>query len=185
MSIYILKSLSGAEEYIQIIGDVSKIRMNVLKSEIHLLNDDIVQFEISEQGGLVIPDILYYEGIYLLSNRVKELLDRNNADYLHWIKAKIRSKKLGFQEKFWIIIPPKIDCVDIDRSEIDVSKWDYSDGLIPMFEYTSLRIVPKLVGRYGIFKILGIRDNNIYITDRLFEQFKSQDYDGIEFIKLQ
>ncbi len=185
MNIYIIKCLSGAEEYIQIVGDVSKIRMHIVKSEIHLLKDDVVPFEISEQGGLLVPDVLYYEGIYLFSNRVKELLDRNKADYLHWIKADIHSEKLGIKEEFWILIPPKIDCIDIDRSDIDVSGWDYSDGIVPMFEYSSLKIIPGLLGKYEMFKILGIRDNNIYVTDRLYEQIKAQNYDGLEFIKLQ
>lgn len=185
MTIYILKCLSSAEEYIQIHGDVSKIRMHIIKSEINLIYDNVVHFEISDHGGLEVPDILYYEGIYLVSNRVKELLGRNNADYLHWIKANLQNKKLGMQEVFWILIPPKIDCIDIDKSDIDISDWDYLDGIVPMFDYTSLRIVTKLLGRYEVFKILGIRDNNIYITERMYEQIKSHNFEGIEFIKLQ
>lgn len=185
MSIYILKCLTNAEEYIKVEGDIGKIKIPILNSEIHKLTEDKLELGISEEGGLEIPDVLYYEGILFVSNQIKELMNINNANYIFWKEVDIKSEKYGIHEKFWIMVPPRIDCIDIDRSIIDFSSWHFADGIIPVFEFSSISIVKKMLGRFEVFKILGILDNNIYVTEKIYTQINFGEFEGIDFIKLQ
>ena len=181
--IYVLKSLSNAEEYIKINGNISNIKIPVMKSEIHHLDKKTIEFSISDEGGLSIPDLIYYEGIFLFSNKLKQALDERNIDYVFWKKADVNSEQFGIHESFWIIVPPRIDCIDIDKSDLNF-EWDFEGGLLPMLEANKIVIQNKLVGRFEVFKLLGIMDNNIYITSKLREVIISKGFEGIEFLKL-
>lgn len=108
MDIYVLKCFSSAEEYIKLTGDIVNIKIPILKSEIHNLSKEKIYFDISEEGVLEVPDVIYYEGAFLVSNGIKELMDINNVDYIFWKEAIIQSDRYGIHEKFWIIVPPKI-----------------------------------------------------------------------------
>lgn len=181
--IYVLKSLSGAEEYIKIKGDISNIKIPVIKSEIQYLNKEKIELSISESGGLEIPDIIYYEGIFFVSNKLKLFFDSMGIDYVFWKASDIHSEQFGIHETFWILVPQRIDCLDIDKSVFDL-EWDFQDGLLPMLKIQKIVIQPKLIGNFHIFKILGIMDNNIYVTKELFEKISSCNFKGIDFLKL-
>lgn len=179
---YILKSLSEAEEFIRIKGNVANIKIPVMKSEIQHLDKKRVVFDISEEGGLEIPDLICKEGIVLVSDRVKQLFDAMGIEYVFWKEADIHSERFGIHETFWIIVPPRIDCLDLDKSEWD-PQWDFEEGIVPMLESKKIVIRPELTGRFQIFKILGVMDNNIYVDKALYEAMNSCNYNGITFIK--
>lgn len=181
--IYVMKCLSGAEEYIQLNGDVSKLKVHIIKSEIQYLDNNKIVMDISDEGGMEIPDILYYEGITFVSSRFKEFMDFECIDYVFWKQADIHSEKYGIHETFWILVPPRIDCIDLDESIVN-TEWDFSDGLIPMLSTDKIVIQSKMTGRFMIFKISGIMDNNIYVKKEFFEKAKLMEFEGIIFYKL-
>ena len=181
--LYVLKSLSAAEEYIKVKGDISNIKLPIRKSETQYLNKEKIELGILESGGLEIPDVIYYESIFLISNRLKQLFDTVGIDYVFWKPADIHSEQFGIHETFWIIVPQRIDCLDIDNSIFD-SEWDFQDGLVPMLNIEKIAVLSKNIGNFQIFKILGITDNNIYITRELFEKISLGDFKGIDFLKL-
>lgn len=183
LEIYVLKTLSAAEEYIQIEGNITDIKIPLLKSELQYLNKEKIVFDISEEGGLEIPDALYYDGSFLVSDKFKRLLDSLNIDYIFWKPADIHSEQFGIHETFWIMVPPRIDCLDIDESVYN-TKWDFQDGLLPMLEVEKIIVDPKLIGRFHLFKILGVLDNNIYVTNQLVEKLKPYHLKGVCFFKL-
>lgn len=77
-----LKTLSGAEEYIKLEGNLAQLKEACIKSEIQYLTPEKTIFQVSEQGGLEIPDIICQEGIFLISSQIKELLDSEGIDYI-------------------------------------------------------------------------------------------------------
>lgn len=180
---YILKSLSEAEEFIKIKGSVAKIKIPVMKSEIHHLDKKRIMFDISEEGGLEIPDLIYQEGVFLLSDRIKQRFDAVGIDYVFWKEADIHSEQFGIHETFWVIVPPRIDCIDLDKSELNL-QWNFEEGLLPMLESRKIVIQPELTGRFQVFKILGVMDNNIYVEEELYEAMNQYELKGITFIKI-
>lgn len=181
--IYILQSLSSAEEYVRLKGDVSKIKPYVVLSEFQYLDKSSVKMEISEDGGLEFPDLIYHEGIMFASDMFKRFLDSQKIDYLFWKQADIVSEKFGKHEKYWIMVPPRIDCLDVERSSFE-KNWDWDNGLLPQLEATKIVVDPARVGNFQIFKILGISDNNIYVAKELLDQLEAQNFEGVIFNKL-
>lgn len=181
---YMLKSLSAAEEYIKLKGRLSGLKGPCIKSEIQYLDRAGILLGISDEGGLEIPDVIYQDGIFFVSGQVKDLLDSQGIDYVFYKEADIVSDKFGIHETFWIMVPPRIDCVDVDKSHIRL-EWDFEDGLAPMLDAGRIRIIPKMTGRFEIFKVFGIADNNVYMSKRLYEILDSRRLEGIEFVLLQ
>lgn len=185
VGIYVLKSMMIAEEYIKLDADFSGIKIPCIKSEFQFLDRTPLEITISDEGGLEIPDVIYQDGMWLISTQLKECLERFGCDYVFYKQVKILSDKFGIHETFWIIVPPRIDCLDLDDSIIKEKQWDFEDGLVPSFECEKIKIMVKNLGNYAIFKILGILDNNIYVTEELFQAIHSLHLEGIEFIKIQ
>lgn len=181
---YMLKTLSGAEEYIKLTGPLSELKTPCRKSEIQYLDKSRITLGISHDAGLEIPDIIYQDGIFFISGQMKNCLDSRGIDYVFYKQADIISDKFGIHETFWVMVPPRIDCLDIDKSDICL-EWDFEDGLVPVLDANRIRLVPKMIGRFEIFKILGVADNNVYITKRLCEILRTEQFEGIEFMLLQ
>lgn len=184
MGIYVLKVTSNSKEYIKIDGNIANIRIPIMKSEVHLLTKERVVFDILDSGGREIPDFLYHEGILLVSDRVKEFFDSKDMDYFFYKEAILQSKSLSIYERFWIVVPPRIDCVDMSKCEINLDSYDYLNGIIPMFECENILLSEKLIGRFTMFKVLGVLDNNIYVTNNLNEEMM-KNFSGVCFVNLQ
>lgn len=180
-NIYVIKTLSLAEEYIQLEGDISKYRIPSMKSELQYIDKNEITMGISVNGGFEVPDIISKDGITFISNRFKQAFDEEHIDYLFYKKVNIISDLFGIHETFWILIPPRIDCLDLDESKIDFN-WDYENGLIPMFQAEKIVILKKMLGRFEVFKIAGIQDNNIYLTEKVCNKLRSLNLEGIEYI---
>lgn len=183
MAFYILKSTSNAEEYALLSGDFSDLKKPCMKSEYQFLNKKPVTFNISDAGGLELPDVIMQEGIWLISDKVKNTFDEFGVDYVFYKKANIVDKKFGVSEIYWIMVPPRIDCLDIDESNIDTS-WDFRDGVVPNLNFSRIVISSRMLGRYDIFKIIGINDYNIYVTQKMYKVLSSKKFSGITLMKL-
>ena len=181
--IYILKSLSGAQEYIKLEGNVEDIKIPVMKSEIQHLDKKRIELTVSEEGGLEVPDLIYYEGLFLLSSRLKQLLDSRKMDYVFWKGVDIQNERLGIHESFWLIVPPRIDAIDRENSDL-VLEWNFDYGLIPLLKVNKVVIRDKAIGRFELFKLLGVMDNNIYVTKELYDIIVAKEFEGIGFIKI-
>lgn len=154
-----------------------------MRSEFQFLDRKTVRFEISEDGGLEIPDVILQDNVWFISDKVKDTLDDYGADYVFYKKAEIVCDKFGIFENYWIMVPPRIDCLDIDESDFD-NEWDFHDGIIPNMDFRKITISPGMLGRYEIFKIMGIDDYNIYITSHMYEVLSSKSFSGLALFKI-
>lgn len=182
MDFYILKSISNAEEYVVLTGDFSMLKRPCMRSEYQFLDKKTIRIGVSEDGGLEIPDVIFQDGIWFISDKIKDAFDNYGIDYVFYKKAEIVSDKYGIFENFWIMVPPRIDCLDIDESDYD-NDWDFNDGLIPNMEVRKISISGKLTGRFEIFKIIGINDFNIYVSSGIRDVLTSMSASGITIIK--
>lgn len=154
-----------------------------MRSEYQFLDRKPVRFDISEDGGLELPDVILQENVWFISDKVKDTLDNYGVDYVFYKKAEIVCDKFGIFENYWIFVPPRIDCLDIDESDLD-NEWDFHDGIIPNIGFRKITISSGRIGRYEIFKIMGIDDYNIYITPHMFEVLSSKSFSGLALFKI-
>lgn len=175
--------MSNAEEYIVLSGNFSDLKVHCMRSELQFLDRRPVRFEISENGGMDIPDFILQDNIWFISDKVKDTLDNCGVDYVFYKKAEIVCEKFGIFENYWIMVPPRIDCIDIDKSDFD-NEWDFNDGLIPNMNYKKIAISPGMIGRFEIFKIVGVNDYNIYITPHMYEVLSSKAFSGLALFKI-
>lgn len=175
---FTLKTTSNTEEYIELDVDFEEYKQASFFNELQHIDSSEITVEISREGGLKIPDIIYHNEIILISNKFKSVLDRLKVDYIFYKKVNLKSSDLGIDEKFYMIIVPRVDCIDLENAN-----WDYSEGLIPMMDINKVEIIPSQLGRYKIFKVFGVLDNNIYFTDDICEKLKKENLDGAYFMQ--
>ncbi len=182
-SVYVMKLLSDTEEYIRLEGDFSALKDPCMKSEIQYLDKEKAVFQVSEEGGLELPDFMVQEGIVFVSAACKEWMEEEGMDYVFFKQAEVYSDTFGIHETYWIMVPPRIDCLDIDKSVLHL-EWDFYDGLLPLLEAEKIAVFPEMAGRFQMFKILGLLDNNIYVREAFYQKAQFQGWDGVCFMKL-
>lgn len=184
---YILKITSNIEEFIAIDDQLLEYRKANDFSELQYIDSSEIKVGISLDGGINIPDILSKNNIIFISSKFKQGLDKYNIDYLFYKKTKIVCEELGIDELFYMVIPPRVDCLKL--SCLDDKTFTCENGLIPLIELDEFSINEDYIGedyigRYQIFKIFGLLNNNIYVTDEFCEYVKSLNITGLIFFRL-
>lgn len=178
-----MKSKSNCEDYAKLIGPFSDFKFHCQKSQLQFLDKNTIELSISDDGGIKIPDIIYQEGLFFISNKFKEILQCEKIDYVNYKKVEIIDHDLGIKEVMFILIPPIIDCLDIDNIDQAI-EWDYNQGLVPLLDIQNVKIRSDLIGRFSIFKVFGVLGNFIYITSELYNILNLCDLEAISFSKL-
>lgn len=181
MAVYAVRAYGKIEEFIEPDSDFSEFGEACRKSEPQFLTKDRLSVGTLDSGGLEFPDLIVLEDVYLLSDAVIEQVKDEIEDYVFLKPVEIRCDLIGKKELYWLTVPPKIDCLDLDKSRIDYD-WDFGLGILPILHSEKTVIDEKLTGRYGMFKALGIDDNNIYVTERIRDKMQSVNPEGILFI---
>ena len=146
-------------------------------SEFQFLDKKVLKIELDESidtAGVIIPDFIYEKGIALISERFKSLLDECGVDYVFYKKIILSKVDYGWEEIFWLAIPPRIDCLDFDKSEISQF----------LHHAEKICINSKRIGRYKIFKIAGISNVDIILTEDIAEKIRVEDLIGIHVFEL-
>ncbi len=180
---YIMQSLCNAEEYMRIVFDTSEIKIPAIKAEYQFLDKSEITAGLSKDSGFEIPDFVTINGIHIISDYLKQILEKEMLDYIFYKKINLIDEKYGIHEKFWITVVPRIDCLDIKKSEVKC-EWDFEDGLVPVLRAERIEIISKMVGRYKMFRIFGVEDNNIYITGGLYNKLIKKKIEDITYTKI-
>ena len=188
MDLYALLSSSNTDRYIipEIDkSEVAKLKPFVSKGELQFIDCIPVACGVSEQSGFEAADYIYSRGFHLFSDRLKRFLDNTGIDNVFYKPINIVSEELGIDERYYISVVSRIDCLDIEKSiSEDERNWDTSFGLIPRLKLYDLHIKEASIGRYKMFRLLGAEDEKIYITDDLYLTLKNEKFLGVEYIKL-
>lgn len=186
MSVYAIKAMGDVEEYINIDGCLFEIAEYCRKSEIHFLNQDKLYITSNDFGGTEFPEILASDGIYLFSDKVIKNINNEFAidRYVFLKPVEISCDIVAKKELYWIVVPARIDCLNLDSSEI-VYDWDFDLGIIPVLHCKKIVIDEELTGNFKMFKILGIDDNTIYIDEELENIIASMKIDSIKIIECE
>ncbi len=178
---YVMKALSS-EDAICLKLELSDLRLAVLKSELQFLDQKELMADIAEEGGFERNDFLYQEGIYFVSDRMKQTLEALGIDYLFFKKVRVVNETYGIHELFWMMLPPRIDCLDLEECEGE-KEWDLTLGLIPRLNLETVVINPKRTGHFEMFQIFGVLDNHIYVTEDLAGKLKENRLKGLALVE--
>lgn len=187
MALYAIKAMGDIEEYVNIDGTLLlETAEHCRKSEVQFLNKEKIYITTNERGGTEFPDVLVSNGVYLFSDKIiKEINNKFDMNWYVYLKpVEISCEITAKKELYWIVVPPRIDCLNLDNSEIKYD-WDFDLGIIPMLHCGKIIIDEQLTGSFKMFKILGIDDNTIYINEELKNILTSMEIDGLKIIECE
>lgn len=172
---YVMEASSNVAEYIRIREFPEEIRLACSLSEFQYIDRSILYLELDENSGNICQDIIYSEGVLLISERVKSFFDSLKIDYLFYKKAVIEQPETGREEFYWLTVPFRINCLDWEESEID-----------PVLESADKIVIDdEKTGRFDIFKLGGVTNFEIILTEKLADEMKKQDFSGIHIYRIE
>ncbi len=144
-----------SEFYVKV-GVPPEIKRGVIDSEFQFLDHKEISIELEDCYGTDFPDLIMAENyVPMISERMKQRFDSWGIDNLFYKRIKLRMSEYDIEEQYWLALPPRIDCLDPERS---------NDKVLEVC--TKIVILPDRVGNYDIFKIIDGNDA-IVITERL------------------
>lgn len=154
----------------------SEIKRGVINSEFQFLDRKEVSVELEECYGSDFPDLIMAEDyVPMISSKLKQFFDLWGIDNLFYKKIKLKMTDYDIEEHYWLALPPRIDCLDPERS---------FDKKLEIC--TKIVIIPNKVGNFDIFKLKDGNDE-IIITERLKnlieQESNSQNIQGITIKK--
>lgn len=176
---YRLSFDSIVEEYISIDdSEFEDIEMYCISSEFQYMNKKEITVYTSDNGGLMFTDFFYNNAVALFSERLYKMLLNNGVDNLFTKLVRVVSRATGKNKKYILALPPRIDCLDNEKSEYE----EFSDDSFHSLKAVSRLVIDeKKVGGYKIFKLAGVMDNSIYVTDEVKECLKMLEPVGLSF----
>jgi hypothetical protein len=143
----------------------------------HIDTNEITVISIDESSGEIFPDLLGYEdtGISIVSERFKNILEDYGMDYVLFSKVILRRESIRNDQQCWLMLPPKIECLDYAKSKIVGNSRILRKAVID----------ERTTGRFNMFKIAdkdGLAMTQIIvITEDLAEHLKKvQEEEGFK-----
>ena len=149
-----------------------EIKRGAIDSEFQFLDHKEIEIELDDCYGTDFPDFIMAENyVPMISERLKQRFDSWGIDNLFYKKIRLTMKDYDINELYWLALPPRIDCLDPEKS---------FDKVLEIC--TRVVILPNKVGNYDIFKLKDGMDA-IIITERLkkllLQETESQNIIGI------
>ena len=120
------------------------------------------------ESGDIYPDFIYNEGtgIPLISDRLKNILEDFEMEYVLFSKVILYHETLRKEHECWLMLPPKIECLDYEKSIIIGRAGILRKAVID----------ERKTGRFNIFKICDksglMASQKIFITEELVQYLK-------------
>lgn len=171
---YAIGSSSNVEEYLSIGLGLADLQKPCAMSEFQHLDKDTIYIEADRESGNLCPDFIYEQGVPIISESVKSFFDSYGIDYLFYKKIILKKSDIGMEEPYWLALPPRINCLNFEKSEID----DFLNAA------DEIVIDSRKIGRYDIFKLSGVTNLEIIITEKLALALKKMKFVGMHIYPL-
>ena len=187
MNFYTMYAESCIEDYVQIDSGVSTLEKGCLNSEFQYLDKMPLTVETAEDGGMEFPDLIITGtagSVPLISNKLKRLLDSLDINNLFYKQVYITISSLGYKEKYWLALPPRIKCLDLERSVIETEDNEFLPPKELMREAKNIAIDPEAVGNYHIFKLADVVNQEIIVDEDLKDVLEKAQLKNVHFSEL-
>lgn len=166
---YEISTSSLIEGYLKLGSTLEDIDGYCARSDFQYLDRRPISVEVAAESGNVCQDFIYEISTPLISERVKDFFDDFGIDYLFYKRITLTRSNVGMREPYWLALPPRIDCLDIPRSEIDEDTMNAEQIVINTSK----------IGRYDIFKLAGVANLEIIVTEKLAKALEEKDFKGL------
>ena len=185
MKFFVMYAESCIEEYAAPGADIFELKRGCLNSEFQFLDHSPLSVEISDEGGIYFPDFILKGTIPLISTAMKRTLDKFGVDYLFYKPIQLTYSALGRAENYFLALPPRINCIDTSKSIIEVEKNDFILPTELIREVKKICIAENQIGRYDIFKLAGVVNQEIIITEKLKTALAEGNFENAFFYELE
>lgn len=176
---YQLKVTSNTEEFIQLEGDFSLLKEAYRFEEFQFIYPTPMKVGVTLESGFEVPDIISQESLLFISQRMKVFLDSYGIDYVFYKKVQVHGEEYGIFETFYLMIVPRVNCLDLESLPENEEIWDYQDGLVPLIDVDTFSIEISRLGRYELFRVFGLYENTVYLTESLYKALEKEDFVGV------
>ena len=166
---YFFEASRNVLEYVSVREGTKMLARACQMSEFQFLDTAPLSIEVDVDSGKIFPDFICDNDVPLVSDKFKDCLDELGVDYLFYKKIILTKSKLGIEEIYWLALPPRINCLNRDISEID-EVLNVAEKIV---------INDDRIGRYDIFKLAGVGNLEIIITDKAANKIKKENYIGV------
>ena len=184
MRFYVMYGESCVENYAVPGEQIRILEKGCLNSEFQFLNHDAIEVELGE-GGLYFPDHIIYGCIPLISDKLYSFLQKQQIDYLFYKPVRLTYSDVGISEQYWLALPPRINCLDMDSSEVIQEDNEYLDESELMREVRKIVIIPSQLGRYNIFRLANVVNDEIIVTEEFKEMLEKEKFENVYFADLE
>lgn len=171
---YTIEASINVKEYVSVKEGMREYERYCQMSEFQFINKEPITIEVDKDSGKIFQDFIYDKGVPVISDSLKEFLVETGVDYLLFKKIILTKSQLGIEEIYWLALPPRINCLNRDESDID-EELNFADEIV---------INEDKVGRYELFKIAGVTNLDIIISQKLAEALKQKKFVGLHINKL-
>lgn len=171
---FVMDASSIVKEYLDIGGSLESLKQPCANSEFQYLNQKPLEVELPKSSGTECQDFIYKDGIPLISDRMKDFFDDEGVDYLFYKKIILKKSDVGLKETYWLAVPPRINCLNREKSDID-DFLNVADEIV---------IIDDNTGRYNIFKIAGVNNLDIIVTKEMADELSKKKFAGLHIFKL-
>lgn len=185
MAFYRLYAYTAVEEYAEPDDSIRDLDRACLTSEFQFLDRSAITVGLSDESGLQFPDFILSGPVPLVSVRFRSIFEQNGIDNLYYKPIQLVADTLGIAEQYWLALPPRINCLDLERSIIEVEENRYLPENQRMRTVKKPVISSVAVGNYMIFKLAGVVNQDIYITENLHQAIASADLENVHFAKVE
>ena len=185
MKFFVMYAETNITEYVKPGKDIEVLRKGCQKSEFQFLNHSPLKIEIADDSGIEFPDFLLNKSIPLISAGIKQTFDELNIDNLFYKPIQLTLEERGIAENYWLALPPRINCLDIERSEIEVEDNEFVMPTELIREANKIVINESQVGRYEIFKLAGVVNQEIIVTEQLKNVLETENFENVYFYELE
>ena len=171
---YKITASSDIAEYLRLGAGLEAIQPACAGSELQFLDHKPIHLEIDGSSGPVCQDFIYERGVPLVSERMKEFFDNWGIDYLFYKRVLLERPDTGIAEPYWLALPPRINCLDLESMEVD-DLLGTADHLV---------ICARQIGRYDIFKLARVTNLDIIVTEKLAAALREEDFVGLYIFQI-
>lgn len=173
------------EEYVTPGDELKVLEKGCWQSEFQFLDHSPLDIEISDEGGIYFPDFILQNSIPLISAGIKKIFDKLQVDYVFYKPIRLIYSELGRAEYYWLALPPRINCLDSSNSVIEVEENEFVLPYELIREAKKICIAENQIGRYDIFKLAGVVNQEIIVTEKLKNVLDEEDFENLFFYELE
>lgn len=186
MNYHILYAETCLEDFARPGNELDALLRGCRKSEFQFLDRNTLTASLADEGGIVFPDFMIYENcVPLISELFRQALDQQKIDNLFYKRIILADEALGIREHYWLALPPRINCLDMDKCEIEIEENPYEEEEERLAEVVRIAVNPRATGNYKIFKLPERFENQeIIVSDDLRAAIEPMQFANVYFTKL-